>query len=238
MSHENNGRDDPTDSSDSSGTAFIAEFTLSSPEIRVLAELVPGVELRMVDHYVDRSGVDHGIFWVTAEDYDGFEEAISESRIIDAWERLIEIPTRRLYDIVVSETGELVGAIETSREYNIVWQTMNAHQGRLFVRAMIPGRSAIRTFRREIRDRGYDFSLERVITDIEPALSDGLSISVRQREALVLAYERGYYRQPREVTLEEIGEELGISESAVSGRLNRGLATLIAECLDVTASRA
>lgn len=221
--------DDPSDGPESE--AFVAEFTLSSPEIEALAELVPDVELRMVDEYRDADGKDHAIFWVIAEDFDRFERGLTGSGIIESWASLVVVSGRRLYDIVVAKEGELVGAIELSRRHRIVWQVMSAHHGHLFIRAIIPNPSSIREYREAVVEQGYDFSLERVMRDVTSELDDGGSITPRQREAIVLAYEFGYYRQPREVTLETIGEELGISESAVSGRLNRGLERLIEHCL-------
>ncbi|GAA5434303.1 hypothetical protein Hjap01_03794 [Haloarcula japonica] len=45
---------------------------------------------------------------------------------------------------------------------------------------------------------------------------DGLT--ERQREALSLAVSRGYYESPRQVTVEELAEELGISQPSLSPR--------------------
>ena len=52
-------------------------------------------------------------------------------------------------------------------------------------------------------------------------------ISPKQTEAVHLAVEWGYYRTPKEATLEDISEELGVSKSAVSQRLRRAERTLI-----------
>jgi len=43
----------------------------------------------------------------------------------------------------------------------------------------------------------------------------------------VLAYERGYFDTPRETSLEEIAEELGITQQSLSSRLRRGHRRLI-----------
>lgn len=48
-----------------------------------------------------------------------------------------------------------------------------------------------------------------------------------QSEALLTAYNAGYFDNPREATLEEIGEQLGISRQAVADRLKRGYHALI-----------
>ncbi|MFC4542066.1 helix-turn-helix domain-containing protein [Halosolutus amylolyticus] len=52
-------------------------------------------------------------------------------------------------------------------------------------------------------------------------------ITPKQWEALVLAFERGYYDRPRTVELEALADELSISKSAVSQRLRGAEATLI-----------
>lgn len=54
-----------------------------------------------------------------------------------------------------------------------------------------------------------------------------VGLTARQREVLVMAYENGYFEQPREVTQQELANELGISSSAVGSRLHRGMARLI-----------
>jgi len=54
-----------------------------------------------------------------------------------------------------------------------------------------------------------------------------------QREALVAAFEQGYYDKPRNASLDELAETLDISTTAVSGRLRRGSAQLIESVLSV-----
>jgi predicted DNA binding protein len=48
-----------------------------------------------------------------------------------------------------------------------------------------------------------------------------------QREALLLAYEQGYYDSPRTTTLADLADQFGISRQAVSNRLKRGTRQLI-----------
>ncbi|MCT9095577.1 helix-turn-helix domain-containing protein [Haloarchaeobius sp. HME9146] len=47
------------------------------------------------------------------------------------------------------------------------------------------------------------------------------SIPSRQRELLTLALERGYFDIPREVTLEELAEEMGITKTTASNHLRK-----------------
>lgn len=56
-------------------------------------------------------------------------------------------------------------------------------------------------------------------------------VTTPQRETLLAALELGYFAVPREVTLQELAEQLGISDTATSQRLRRGLSALVAEQL-------
>ncbi|MGB9985686.1 MULTISPECIES: helix-turn-helix domain-containing protein [Halobacteriales] len=60
---------------------------------------------------------------------------------------------------------------------------------------------------------------------------DGLTD--RQREALELAVSRGYYESPRQVTAEELAEELDISQPSLSSLLRRGERQLLTSSLDI-----
>ncbi len=53
------------------------------------------------------------------------------------------------------------------------------------------------------------------------------SLTPKQWEALELAYEAGYYDQPRSVDLETLADELEISKSAVSQRLRAAEGTIV-----------
>lgn len=53
------------------------------------------------------------------------------------------------------------------------------------------------------------------------------SLSEQQYEALRTAFEAGYFAIPREITLQELAARLGISDTAASHRLRRGLQTVL-----------
>jgi hypothetical protein len=57
-------------------------------------------------------------------------------------------------------------------------------------------------------------------------------VTTEQREALLMAYDAGYYEIPSETTGEEIAQNLSISQQSFSRRLKRGVATLIEDTID------
>lgn len=56
-------------------------------------------------------------------------------------------------------------------------------------------------------------------------------LTAKQKQALELAVESGYYKRPRDVDLGELGAQLGISKSAVSQRLRSAERKLIENAL-------
>lgn len=78
------------------------------------------------------------------------------------------------------------------------------------------------------RERGTPFELRRLYESSDDAAALGPQVTETQRETLRLAYEAGYYEEPRETTLGGLAGELGVGERAVSRRLRRGVRGLLA----------
>ncbi|MGM0590036.1 MAG: helix-turn-helix domain-containing protein [Halobacteriota archaeon] len=79
-------------------------------------------------------------------------------------------------------------------------------------------------------DHGLAFDIESIRElDGEPAGRYGLTSD--QYDALVTAFERGFFQVPREVTLEDLAGELDISHQALSERLRRGTDALVEDTL-------
>jgi predicted DNA binding protein len=75
---------------------------------------------------------------------------------------------------------------------------------------------------------GLSFSFEH-LTEVdhwESSLLSPMDMRAEQREILKIAVERGYFETPREVTLDELAEELDLPRSTVSYRLRRATAEL------------
>jgi predicted DNA binding protein len=79
---------------------------------------------------------------------------------------------------------------------------------------------------REFWQENGGLKLRRLTRDREPE-PPGEGLSDRQREALRLAYEMGYFEIPSKASLEDIADELGVTSSAVSERLRRAQTHLI-----------
>ncbi|WP_248908482.1 helix-turn-helix domain-containing protein [Halocatena marina] len=60
---------------------------------------------------------------------------------------------------------------------------------------------------------------------------DPLGLTADQYEALVTAYKHGYFKVPRDIVLDDLAVEMGISHQALSERLRRGHDTLVQRVL-------
>lgn len=95
--------------------------------------------------------------------------------------------------------------------------------------------AAVAAFERTCVDRGVPITVTRV-GSLASASTDELDAHLTdpQFEALSLAFERGYFDDPRRVTLSELAAELGITRQSFPGRLRRGHRNLLATLFGTT----
>lgn len=147
---------------------------------------------------------------------------IRESADSNLWKVRFTRETKLLAPLVTSEGGFVLDAQSTPAKTSLQrrgWQE----------RWLLPDREALHTIWQHTRTEGFAFDVlelhQRARTDANYPGPDALT--EEQREALVAAYEHGYFAEPRETSLAELADELDISASAVRGRINRGLKSLI-----------
>ncbi|WP_129116635.1 helix-turn-helix domain-containing protein [Halegenticoccus tardaugens] len=171
-------------------------------------------------------------FWVRGTIVDDIEESFSDHPGVKAM-RLVD-SVEDEYLLRVEWALEYTGILSTLAETEIpLLQAVGTKQQWTFeVRG--DDRSDIATFQQRCREVDIPVTLTKlhalmpVETETETALTD------TQQEALVLAYNRGYFESPREVTMEDLGDELDISQQAVASRLRRGIKQILGNTLSQT----
>jgi predicted DNA binding protein len=78
---------------------------------------------------------------------------------------------------------------------------------------------------------GLSFRLTHLYELRHPNAFRKYEVTPKQREALMVALDLGYFNIPREATLEHVAKKLDISPNALSTRLGRGHANLITNTL-------
>lgn len=208
--------------------SVIVEFKTGSSRLP-LAEAVerePGVRLEIERETATIPTMPNLFFWAAGEDLDAFEEALENDSTVADLKRLSEAGGRVLFWAQVAEDVDVVpypewvklGAEALSGRY---------YDGQWHNRMRFPDRQSLREYREFCEESEIGFSLHRLYDADKETTEPRDGLTDEQREVFQLAYERGFFEIPRQVTLDELGQELGISNQSVSERLHRGYARLV-----------
>lgn len=209
--------------------ATVMEFTSPVDEfpLGTVFENLPGVTVeleRLIPH--EHSVIPY--FWVRGAEAADIEAAfdvhpgVSDISLIDSVDN--EYLMRAEWD------REYVGVLSAISETHLVVLsgTGTSDGWRFEVRGET--RDEIGAFRTYCQDNGIPIDITAVHA-LLPIQGAGYELTDTQREALVLAYKRGYFNSPREASLQEIAAELDITQQSLSSRLRRGHRRLIAATL-------
>lgn len=210
--------------------SFIAEVANSHPGL-ILSEAtreVPTVTVETVYHSAVERDVPYLFYAVQGGDLDAFDEALRADDSVRNPVVIADSGADRLYrveptpaELVVPLVADLGGAMLEARCSNGVWTG----------RFRVPDQETLVRFRERCEERDISFALKRLYRTDETREMGRGDLTDAQAEALVAAYERGYFEEPRETSLEELGDVLGVSSTAVGGRIRRGTAALIESAL-------
>lgn len=168
-------------------------------------------------------------FWVRGTEVEDIEGSFADHpgvngiQLVDSIEDeyLLRVEWSLEYDDVLSVLGEtnvpLIKATGTNREWTFDIRGDD--------------RNDIALFQSCCHEAGIPVELTKLqaLTPVETGTEAALTGP--QQEALALAYQRGYFESPRQVTLEELGAELGISQQAFASRLRRGINQILGQTL-------
>jgi len=213
------------------------EATITVPSdqfpLGTVFQQLPGVKIEL-ERVVPAKDRVIPYFWVRGTVVDGIESKFSEHpgvkriELIDSVqdEYLLRVEWGLEYDDVITVLAEigipLIKATGTNEQWTFEIRG-NDHED-------------IAAFQSRCRALDIPTTLTKLSaltpleTDSEAKLTD------TQQEALILAYDRGYFESPRKVTMEDLGEELGISQQAVASRLRRGIKQILGLTLSEVSS--
>lgn len=95
-----------------------------------------------------------------------------------------------------------------------------------------PDRAAIEAVRHDCQTEDIPITALTIRDQTDGDTGAPYNLTTKQRKAVRLAFERGYFRVPRETSLTELAEELGISRQSFTRRLHRGLQGILDALLD------
>ena len=204
-------------------------FCLEHPIFRETLERAPDTELTWQRNVSFRSGREL-LVWADTPDFEALNRALAADPTVDELLRAIEVDGRYLCRISLSETGAALdfysiltatGSVVNSA--TVTAAGWNCHFG-------FADSSALSQFFDAVGDHGIGYEIHRVYEPRDTErLDDGMTDA--QREAIETAMDIGYFDVPRQATLQELGEELDVSDSAASERIRRGVQSLVQSAL-------
>lgn len=168
-------------------------------------------------------------FWISATDFEAVEEALAEDHTVESFTPVWSDGDRRTYRIRYSDESKLISSAIVERD-GLMLESRSENEGWL-VELQFPDHATLYDLYEHATANGITFDVLEINQQQSNHTHNGLELTESQSEALVAAYEHGYYDEPRDTSLEELGAVLGISPTAVSGRLRRASAQLVARSL-------
>lgn len=208
---------------------IIVEFRLDHPILKKALNQVPEMEITWErSDAVDESQV-RILVWAEGGDFEAFEDALDDDPTVAPPSRVIEVGDQRLYQTELVGEGLRTSIYPLMVEEGGVIQNLTAsHDGWEF-RATFPDRASFDRFHDYCREHEIGFYFSRIYNEQETDDGPAYGLTERQRETLVGAVDCGYFEIPRECSLAELGEHLGISETATSERVRRAVKMLIVQ---------
>ena len=206
--------------------AITGEFRIPVSDFPLEAALtsVSDADVRLV-RVTMAPGVLSPFFWVSASDLDAFDEALAADESVAEADLLDDFQGAALYRVAWETETVALASLVADFDGSVLSTVATASGWDCRVR--FPDRDALAQFRSQLDGADVDFEMRRLTTDERSPTAALYGLTAKQTASIRRAWEMGYYETPREVTLDDVASDLGISQQALSDRLRRAHANLL-----------
>jgi len=163
------------------------------------------------------------LFWISGTDPTAIETALTENQHTESVSILTTTGDETLFEVHWSDHVDgIVKALIDTRA-NILEATGEAEVWDFRLR--FEAHEQLSELNMALTESGIPVTLRHIYNPTLP--KEATTLSEEQREALRVAYQRGFFEVPRGITLAELADELDISDSALSQRMRRGLSVAV-----------
>ncbi|WP_135830271.1 helix-turn-helix domain-containing protein [Halorussus halobius] len=169
-------------------------------------------------------------FWAWGEDVDSLVTTLAEDASVEE----VAVPDRVDGGALVRATWTAApGLVAGIAESGVT--LLEAYRWEEFWRLRLrsPDHESVVALQRYCADHDVDLRLEWIHTLAAIEAGEQYGLTDDQRRTVVAAFERGYFDDPRGITIEELAAGADVSPRAVSKRLRRGLRNLVDATLAV-----
>lgn len=212
--------------------SVIAELEIPADEFELgrILTMEQGVRVEL-ESMVPLSGRAVPFFWVQNDGKGRFEASVQDHPSVVRVREMDTQADRTLYaidweverDLFFEGVGEVHAQLLNAAGTTETW--------RFEIR--FPSQESLSAFREFCKNAHISLDVERVYNPTKPNVGPWFGLTQPQRETLVRAVEGGYYAIPRSISTQDLGDELSISDQAVTERLRRAIETLVENTLMV-----
>jgi predicted DNA binding protein len=209
----------------------IAIFTVPSDAFELGRTLqFPTVEIDLFQ-LVPRGNRFVPYVWIELDDYDysEFEDKVNNDFRIERIYPVDEHNGEKLYRI--DWATEVNGLFAGFRTYQMSIDRATGSSEEWQFRVFNRDHESLAGFQEHCNEHDIPIQINQVYHPTPPDEPRDWGLTKEQREGIITAFENGYFDVPQESTLEEIGDQIGISRQATGDRINRGLKNLISQTI-------
>ena len=212
---------------------IIGEFCVST-ELFALQETLTTVPDAVIEieRVVATDDILTPYFWVSGCNLSAFEAAAEADPSIRDLQQLDTYEAMALYRADWTDQTKAI-AFAYAR-VDAVIEDATGQNGEWELRIRFDDHRSVEQFRDYCRENDIPFELERLTDESADRPGAKFGLTEKQSDALMTAWELGYFEEPRRVTLADVASELSISKQSVARRLRRGHQTMIGNALEVT----
>ena len=170
------------------------------------------------------------VFMFAGVDLPEIEDTLAKDRSVRETHPMPEYQGTHVFGIEFHEDAELLAPSVTAQGgFSLEARRTDPDSGMYgwWERWLFSKRDGLNAVWEDARARGFQFEILSINQFHPEGSASTGGLTEEQRETLLFAYDRGYFEEPRETSLEKLASEMGLSSTAVGGRIRRGINELV-----------
>ena len=213
--------------------SLIVEFHVSSEDCVLWETLRTRSDLRLE---AERTvGYNRETFlpflWVTAEELADIESTLRADPTVRTVQPIDTFETAHLYEF--DWNPDATSVVHAIPDAGAVMLNARGRADTWVMQVRFADEDTLSTFRTTCEEHNINLVTQWMMRPEAPKGPRQHNLTPVQRETLLVAFESGFFDIPREVSLSELAEKLGVSHQAVSERLRRSYAYLVQDTLSL-----
>ena len=205
-------------------------FAHPSGALHDTLKALPSVPVRVLrDASTDPEHV-ASVFMFDGVDLERLTAVLAEDRSVATTHPMPDYEGMHVFGITFTPETELLAPAVTAHEgFSLEAKRTDGNSGMhgWSERWLFSQRDGLNAVWESARERGFEFDIKSINQFHPKGSAVTGELTEEQRETILFAYDRGYFEEPRKTSLQELADEMGLSSTAVGGRIRRGINQLV-----------